>query len=278
MPPKNENQNPLEPQTAIIEQHVEETDDIFSLYVRPQINDFNFRPGQFAMIGLPGYGEAPFSFSVIDPRSRMLVQTIRKAGTVVDALSALHSGGQVSFRGPFGNGWPLEKLDGKNVIVIAGGIGMAPLRPVIHHLIENRSRFGEIYLFYGVKTIEDLLFSDDLEKWSASIHVLLSADEVRQNCRLPVRQGLVTVLFDQLLEPLSDAVTFTCGPQIMMKFAAAHLILQGQAATDIYVSLERRMKCGIAQCGHCQIGAKYVCMDGPVFCLPDIQRFADTFL
>ena len=275
---KTENINPLLPRTAVIEQRITETYDTFSLQLSPQVDDFNFKPGQFNMLGLPGIGEAPFSFSLINEQKKTLIQTIRRAGNVVGALAKLRKGRKVHFRGPCGNGWPLEKLNGKNVIVVAGGIGMAPLRPVIHYLLKNTGKVGEVYLLYGARTPADMLFKNELAEWSTKINVLLSADEVNKKFNMKIHEGLVTTLFRQLDIPLSDTITFTCGPQIMMRFVAAGLIMDGQDENDIYVSLERRMKCGIGHCGHCQIGAKYVCKDGPVFSLPDIQRFADTLL
>ena len=275
---KAENTNPLLAGTAVIERRIAETDDTFSLQLSPQVDGFNFKPGQFNMLGLPGIGEAPFSFSLIDEQKKIFTQTIRLAGNVVSALSKLKKGQKVHFRGPYGNGWPLEKLKGKNVIVVAGGIGMAPLRPVIHYLLKNQNRFGKIFLLYGARTPADILFKDELAIWSKKINVLLSADEVNRQTHLKVHEGLVTGLFNQLDITLSDTITLTCGPQIMMRFVAAGLILEGQNPADIYVSLERRMRCGFGHCGHCQIGAKYVCKDGPVFCLPDIQKYADTLL
>jgi NAD(P)H-flavin reductase len=270
--------NPLSPRTAILKERIAETQDTFSLRLSLQGDGFDFRPGQFNMLGVPGIGEAPFSFSLIDKQKRILVQTIRQAGNVVGALAKLQKGQKVHFRGPYGNGWPLEKLKGKNVIVVAGGIGMAPLRPVIHHLLKHRNEIGAAYLLYGARTPTDILFKDDLARWSKKINVLLSADEVNEKGPLKVHEGLVTILFDQLDVRLSDTITFTCGPQIMMKFVGAGLVMEGQNPRDIYVSLERRMKCGIGHCGHCQIGAKYVCKDGPVFRLPDIRKYADTLL
>jgi NAD(P)H-flavin reductase len=270
--------NPLLPRTAIIEQRIAETEDTFSLRLSPEVGGFNFKPGQFNMLGLPCIGEAPFSFSLIDEQNKMFVQTIRRAGNVVGVLAKLKKGQKVHFRGPYGNGWPLKRLEGKNVIIVAGGIGMAPLRPVIHYLLENRSRFGKVYLLYGARTPADILFKNDLIRWSSKINVLLSADQLNHHPGLKVHEGLVTNLFKQLDITLSDTITFTCGPQIMMKFVTAGLILDGQNPGDIYISLERRMKCGIAHCGHCQIGAKYVCRDGPVFCLPNIRKYADTLL
>lgn len=270
--------NPLLPRTAVIEQRIAETEDTFSLRLSPEAGGCNFKPGQFNMLGLPGIGEAPFSFSLIDEQNKIFVQTIRQAGNVVGALAKLKKGQKVHFRGPYGNGWPLERLEGKNVIIVAGGIGMAPLRPVIHYLLENRSKFGKVYLLYGARTPADILFKGDLIKWSSKINVLLSADQLNQYTDLKVHEGLVTNLFKQLDITLSDTITFTCSPQIMMKFVAAGLILDGQNPGDIYISMERRMKCGVAHCGHCQIGAKYVCKDGPVFRLPDIRKYADTLL
>lgn len=270
--------NPLLPRTAVIEQRIAETQDTFSLHLSPDTGGCNFKPGQFNMLGLPGIGEAPFSFSLIDEQNKMFVQTIRRAGNVVNSLAKLKKGQKVHFRGPYGNGWPLERLEGKNVIIVAGGIGMAPLRPVVHYLLENRSKFGKVYLLYGARTPADILFKNDLIRWSSKINVLLSADQLNHHPGLKVHEGLVTNLFKQLDITLLDTITFTCGPQIMMKFVAAGLILDGQNPGDIYISLERRMKCGIAHCGHCQIGAKYVCRDGPVFRLPDIRKYADTLL
>jgi NAD(P)H-flavin reductase len=270
--------NPLLPAVAFVEQRIAETADTFSLQLSTEGDGYIFKPGQFNMLGLPGTGEAPFSFSWIDEQNQTFIQTIRRAGNVVDALSKLNKGERVYIRGPYGNGWPLDKIHGKNVIIVAGGIGMAPLRPVVHYCIENKNRVGKIHLLYGARTPADMLFKDDLKKWSHQIDVLLSADEIKQKTTLKVHEGLVTGLFDQLDVSLPETVTFTCGPQIMMKFVAAQLIFEGQNPNDIYVSLERRMKCGTAHCGHCQIGSKYVCRDGPVFCLPDIQEYADTLM
>jgi NAD(P)H-flavin reductase len=272
------NANPLLPETAVVEQRIDETRDTFSLRLSPPGDDFRFKPGQLNMLGLPGIGEAPFSYSSIDAQKKTLIQTIKQAGNVVGGLKELKKGSKVQFRGPYGRGWPLEELDGKNVIVAAGGIGMAPLRPVIHYLLANREKFLDVFLLYGARTPDDMLFMDDLVSWSKKINVFLSADEVTQDAPLEIYEGLVTGLFDRLDVSLPETVTFTCGPQIMMKFVSAGLILDGQSPGDIYISMERRMKCGIGHCGHCQIGSKYVCKDGPVFRLPDIHKYADTLL
>jgi NAD(P)H-flavin reductase len=193
-------------------------------------------------------------------------------------LYRLGAGDEVAFRGPFGAGWPLGKAAGRNLILVAGGIGMAPLRPVVEYVRKNRDRFRDVFLLYGAKTSDDLLYRRQLAQWNEEITVLLAADEVRGELPLPVQEGVVTKLLARVRTALPETITFLCGPQVMMKFAAGALILDGQAPGDIYVSLERRMECGVAQCGHCQIGAKFVCKDGPVFALADIARFQDTLL
>lgn len=274
-----ENDNPLMPELARVEERIVETADTISLRLsRAGFRPLTCRPGQFNMLGLPGFKEAPFSFSSLDGGEGTFVHTIRAAGNVVSALYRLGPGDPVAFRGPFGSGWPLGKAQGRNLILVAGGIGMAPLRPVVEYVRKNRDSFREVYLLYGAKTSDDLLFTPELAQWAEEITVLLAADEVRGEQPLPVQEGVVTKLFPRVHTTLKETTTFMCGPQVMMKFAAGALILDGQSPGNIYISLERRMECGVAQCGHCQIGAKYVCKDGPVFALADITRFQDTLL
>jgi NAD(P)H-flavin reductase len=267
------------PKLAIIKEKIIESDDTFSLRLSLLGQEkFSFKPGQFNMLGSSGIGEAPFSFSSLNADQKTFIHTIRLAGNVVNHLWRLNKGDKLHIRGPYGNGWPLDKAEGRNVIIVAGGIGMAPLRAVVHHLLQRREKFGKVFLLYGAKTQDDILYKQEIKSWTKDITILLSVDELTGKAPLKVRQGLVTTLFDELDIPLSESITFTCGPPLMMRFVAGGLILDGQSPHDIFVSLERRMKCGIGHCGHCQIGAKYVCKDGPIFCLPDIQRFADTLL
>jgi NAD(P)H-flavin reductase len=284
--------NPLIPRVARIQKKIPESADTISLrLVRADSRPLGYQPGQFNMLGLPGFKEAPFSFSSLEDDSGTFVHTIRAAGNVVSALHRLRQGDPVAFRGPFGAGWPLDKAQGKNLILVAGGIGMAPLRPVVEYVRKNRDSFREVFLLYGAKTSDDLLYRWQLAQWNEEITVLLAADQVRgelgtpnatdrgwEPLPLPVQEGVVTKLLPRVHTALPETVTFMCGPQVMMKFAAGALILDGQSPRDICVSLERRMECGLAQCGHCQIGAKFVCKDGPVFALADITRFQDTLL
>ena len=270
---RENNKNPLAPTRAIVEEKINEGTDVFSLKLSLHNGElFSATPGQFNMLGLPGIGEAAFSFSSLDSDGRKFTHTIRMAGNVVDAMAKLNTGDKLTFRGPYGNGWPLESAEGKNLIIVAGGIGLPPLRPVIYHVLRNRDKFKKVYLLYGAKTVGELLYKNELESWSKEIPVLLSADKLTQASPLTIRQGVVTTLFDQLEISMEDTVTFTCGPQIMMKFVAAELILNGHKPDKIFISMERRMKCGIGHCGHCQFGPHFVCRDGPVFAYADIQN------
>ncbi len=270
--------NLLMPELARVEEKIPETADTMSLRLsRADSRPLAYRPGQFNMLGLPGLKEAPFSFSSLDGDGTF-VHTIRAAGNVVSALYRLNAGDPLAFRGPFGAGWPLHKAQDKNLILVAGGIGMAPLRPVVEYVRRNRGRFREVYLLYGAKTSDDLLYRQQWSQWNEAVDVLLAADHVRSKLSLPVQEGVVTKLLPRVRAALEETITFMCGPQVMMKFAAGGLIIDGQSPADIYISLERRMECGVAQCGHCQVGAKFVCKDGPVFALADIQRFQDTLL
>lgn len=271
--------NPLIPVIARVENRITESPDTISLRLaRTDSQPLGYRPGQFNMLGLPGFKEAPFSFSSLEDDTGAFVHTIRAAGNVVSALWRLRRGDHVAFRGPFGVGWPLEKAQGRNLILVAGGIGMAPLRPVVEYVRKNRDSFRDVFLLYGAKTSDDILYRRQLAEWNEEIAVLLAADQVRGQLPLPVQEGVVTKLLVRVHTALAQTISFLCGPQVMMKFAAGALLLDGQSAGDIYVSLERRMECGVAQCGHCQIGAKFVCNDGPVFALADITRYQDTLL
>ncbi len=271
--------NPLVAEVARVEEKVYETTDTVSLrFSHVSSEPLAYSPGQFNMIGFGGFGEAPFSFSSLDAGDGTFVHTIRAAGNVVSALQQLERGDQVAFRGPFGAGWPLAEARDKNLLIVAGGIGMAPLRPVVHYVLKNRNSFSDVHLLYGAKKSDDLLYEREFGRWSEQITVLLAAEQIQSELDLPVHEGLVTKLFKSVQLSLPETITFTCGPQVMIKFVAGLLILEGQLPEDIYVSLERRMKCGIGHCGHCQIGARYVCQDGPVFALADITRFQDTLL
>lgn len=241
---------------------------------------FNFKTGQFNMLGFHGIGEAPISFSSSLLGDNRFAHTIRFVGNVTGMICKMESGEAIQIRGPYGNGWPMELMDGRDVVVVAGGIGMAPLRPVVHKLSGNDKTKDRFYILYGSRTSDDLLYKDEIRKWKSEhgARALVAVDEMAGDMDLVDEVGVVTALVKRVDVDFEKAICLVCGPEIMMRFVARDLILRGTAPSNIYVSLERRMYCGVGQCGHCQIGAKFVCKDGPVFKYSDIKRFSDTLL
>lgn len=270
-------ENPLLPREAVVEEKTWETDDVFSLRLSVRDRGFSFRPGQFTMLGLPGTGEAPFSFSSM-PYGRSFFHTLRVAGNVTRALSRLERGDIVQVRGPLGNGWPLEKALGRDVMIVAGGIGIAPLRPFINLLAKDPGKIRSLTVLYGARSEKDLLFRSDLLEWRASdvCTLLVSCDKGPGKGPLGILQGPVTGGLDRIDLPFGNAVTFLCGPARMMDAAAGRLIGKGHDPREIFVSLHARMKCGIGHCGHCQTGPHFVCKDGPVFPYDVIKHSVDN--
>lgn len=226
---------------------------------------YRFQPGQFNMLYLPGVGEAAISISGDPAVAAPVPHTIRLAGNVTQALSRLPVGASLGLRGPFGSSWPMETARGRDVILVAGGIGLAPLRPVIYQLLAERQHFGRIWLLYGARHPSGLLYTDEQQTWNAQgIEVLTTVDRGDSNWRGSV--GVVTMLMEQL--PLSrpaDTLLMTCGPEVMMWYVVQSALERGLREQLLYVSLERNMNCAIGLCGHCQFGPEFVCKDGPVF-------------
>jgi NAD(P)H-flavin reductase len=231
---------------------------------------YSFMPGQFNMLSVLGFGEAAISISG-DPRIKDTIDhTVRKVGNLTEALFRLKKGDAIGVRGPFGNTWPVEEAKGKDVLIVSGGIGLAPLRPVIMHIANNRANYGNFEILYGARNPGELLFTDEFDQWRKikNTNLLLTVDAVPPGEKWNNTVGVVTVLFDKMQSKPKDTIVMTCGPEIMMTFAVQGLVKKGFPEDQIYVSLERRMKCGMAQCGACQIGPNYVCKDGPVFKSP----------
>jgi NAD(P)H-flavin reductase/NAD-dependent dihydropyrimidine dehydrogenase PreA subunit len=228
--------------------------------------------GQFAMVALPGFPPLPISISRFLPDGIEL--TIRGAGPATKAMCALQVDDQVGLRGPLGNNWPLERAVGRDLVIVTGGIGLAPLRPVLHAIVAGRRRFGDVKLFYGARTPADLLFRDELERWGARDGIEVSLTVDRAGAEWMGRVGIVTHLFDQAAWDGTNMIAFVCGPERMMQATATTLAGRGVPASRIYVTLERHMECGIGLCGHCQMGKYFVCRDGPVF---SIAQLGDTF-
>lgn len=255
----------------------QETDDVFTLDLdvssRPE--GFAFAPGQFNMLWLFGVGEVPISISGDPADPERLVHTIRAVGPVTRALATLGKGDTVGLRGPYGSAWPLAACAGKDVVVVAGGLGLAPLRPAIEALAADAGRGGRLFVLVGARTPAEMLFLKDLSRWrrgkGTTVH--LTVDRADQEWRGSV--GVVTALLDRVeLEP-SRTVALVCGPEIMMRFAARALQKKGLPETAIWLSLERNMKCGVGLCGHCQLGPHFLCKEGPVLPLDRLAWLID---
>jgi NAD(P)H-flavin reductase len=242
-----------------------ETEDTWTLELVPYgpVATEPFAPGQFAMLYAFGAGEAPISVSDASPRR--LVHTVRAVGPTTRAICALEPGAQLGVRGPFGTSWPLTAAEGADVVVVAGGIGLAPLRPAILHLLANRQAYGRVSVLYGGRSPAELLFGEDLERWRGrfDIDVDVTVDAAPSDWR--GRVGLVTKLIPRASFDPDGAVAMIVGPEVMMRFTAAALRERGLPADRIHVSMERSMRCAVGHCGHCQLGPAFVCHDGPVF-------------
>ena len=238
-------------------------------------NSFNYKPGQFVEVSLLGIGEAPISMTSSPSRKGFLELTIRAIGKLTRAMHQLKTGDRLYIRGPYGNSFPLEEFKGRDLYFVAGGIGLPPLRSVINSALDNRGDFGKIKILYGAKTPDEICFKEEIETWQkmTNTEVLLTVDEPDESWKGNV--GVVTTLWDKTETAPSGAVAYVCGPPIMIRFAAEKLISTGFKEKNIYVSLERYMKCGIGKCGHCNIGAKFVCIDGPVFNYSQLKEFPD---
>ncbi len=226
---------------------------------------FDYKPGQFVQLSLLGAGEAPISITSSPCRRGFLEFTIRAVGRLTRAVHQLEPGNRIHIRGPYGNSLPFEEVKGKDLYFIAGGIGLPPLRSLINSVFDSREEFGRIKILYGAKTPDELCFKDELKSWQkiTDTEVLLTVDNPDEHWK--ANAGVVTTLWDKTDMSTSDGIAYVCGPPIMIRFVIMELLQSGFKDENIYMSLERYMKCGIGKCGHCNIGAKFVCVDGPVF-------------
>jgi NAD(P)H-flavin reductase len=233
---------------------------------------YRWKSGQFNMLWIPGFGECAISMSSDPGRPETVEHTIRFAGSVTRAIGQLRTGGRLGIRGPFGRPWPVDLARGNDLVLVAGGIGMAPVRPVIYEVLRSRSDFGKVTLLYGARTPRDLLYRDELDEWrKGGIELLPTVD--RADAEWTGRVGVVPALIERLgLDPPRTLV-FTCGPEVMIRFVAYAALARTVRNDAIWVSLERNMKCAIGLCGHCQLGPVFVCRDGPVFRYSEIEPF-----
>ena len=231
---------------------------------------YRFEPGQFNMLYAPGVGEAAISISSDSDHPERLDHTIRVVGSVTRAIERIGKGGVIGVRGPFGRGWPIAALEGLDVVIVTGGIGLAPLRPVIYSLLKNRHLYRRVVVLFGCRSPEDQLFADELKYWDAdgNIQVLVTVDHGSEGWVGPV--GVVTDLLKRVKLQANNTAVLVCGPKILNRVAAWNFLQLHVPPERVFVSLERNMNCGFGRCGHCQLGGKFICKDGPVFALSDI--------
>lgn len=251
-----------------------ETPDVFSLEVQAVSGKSNphFEPGQFNMLYVFGVGEIPISVSGDPGQTRTLIHTIREVGWVTRALNQMKKGDVIGLRGPYGTPWPMQEAGGNDVLVIAGGVGLAPVRPVIYQLLARRERYGNICILYGARNPGDILFAKELEKWRGrfDLHVNVTVDSAERGWMGNV--GVVTQLIHKAPFDPDNALAMVCGPEIMMRFTVVELQKQGLPDEAIFLTLERNMKCAVGFCGHCQFGPEFICKDGPVFAYRRIRN------
>jgi NAD(P)H-flavin reductase len=259
--------DPMVPKIAPVCRRYRDAPQIFTLEI--ELDEANsvvgFTPGQFNMLTVFGVGEVPISMSGDPVKHGRLIHTVRAVGPVSTALVQLGPGDVVGVRGPFGAGWPMAQAAACDVVVVAGGLGLAPLRPALYRLLAERSRYGRIVLLYGTRSPDDILFRRELEAWRRrlDIDIEVTVDHAVGDWHGHV--GVVTTLISRAVFDPLHAIALVCGPEVMMRFAIAALRDAGVPEEAIYLSMERNMKCAIGLCGHCQFGPVFVCRDGPVF-------------
>jgi sulfhydrogenase subunit gamma (sulfur reductase) len=253
-----------------------ELEKLFTLQL-PGGRSLGNQPGQFVEVSLFGVGEAPISISSSPSRSNGTFELcVRRVGDLTNALHRLGPDDYVGVRGPFGHGFPVEKIKGKDVLFAAGGLGLAPLRSLINQVLDERGCFGRVIILYGTRHPSEILFKDELLEWAErdDVEFHMTVDRADEHWRGHV--GVITTLFPKLTVDPRNTVAATCGPPIMYRFVLMELLGKGIPETQIYLSLERRMKCGVGKCGHCQINDMYCCQDGPVFTYAQIKGLEEA--
>ena len=271
------NPSPMLPEIFQVQRLRRETADTFTLdLARPGgAANFAFAPGQFNMLYAFGLGEVPISISGDPTRPETLIHTVRNVGNVTRAICQVRPGAPLGVRGPFGAPWPVTEMAGQDVIIVAGGLGLAPLRPAVYHFLSQRPDYGNFELIYGARTPADLLYRRELERWRGrfDLRVHVTVDSATADWHSNV--GVVTNIIGRARFDPPSTVALICGPGVMMRFTVLELLNHGLTPSQIYVSMERNMKCGIGLCGHCQWGPFFVCKDGPVFRFDRIKDWFD---
>jgi NAD(P)H-flavin reductase len=267
--------DPMRPEPFEVRKVIRETADTFTLTFVPhgEPTSRGFAPGQFNMIYAFGVGEVPISISGDPAQPELLVHTIRAVGATTRALRKLTKGDWVGVRGPFGTSWPVDRAHGQDVVVVAGGIGLAPLRPVVYHFLLHRALYGRVVLLYGARTPHDILYARELREWRGRFDLDVEVTVDRATLEWQGAVGVVTKLVQRAPFDPANAIAMVCGPEVMIRYAALALEKRGVPIENVSISLERNMKCGVGLCGHCQLGPHFVCRDGPVFAHEHARRF-----
>ena len=265
------NPNPMLPKFLRVVKRHRELPDTWTLDFDP-VGGFPFLPGQFNMMYAFGIGEVPVSISGDPARPETLVHTIRAVGKVTEALCAAGPGTEVGIRGPYGTAWPVVEAEGGDLLIIAGGIGLAPIRPALYHIFANRSKYGRVSILIGGRSPEVLLYPAEVRQWRGrfDVEVEVTVDTSNQAWRGNV--GVVTSLVRRASFDPAVTTAFVCGPEVMFRYATIELTKAGISPNRTFVSMQRNMKCAIGLCGHCQYGPDFVCKDGPVFAFDKIER------
>jgi NAD(P)H-flavin reductase len=270
--------NPYAPHVALLSGVIDETPTI-KTFCFDLKEPLEFRAGQFVQLGIPGAGEAPFtpSSSPLDPQH--LQVTVLRTGRLTDALHRMARGEACLLRGPYGKGYPIDKLDGKEILIVGGGVGLAPLRALIYRLLAMTDRVKKIVIKNGARADGELLFRREYEKWAAVDKVSFEPTIDRPEPGWTGHVGVVTTLLDRIGSQVDihNACAFSCGPEIMLKFVTQKLLQEGFTPEQIYLSMNRRMSCGIGKCGRCNVGPYYLCKDGPDMCYAKIKDYPDVF-
>ena len=259
--------NPMRPRVLRISRVRKETEDTFTVHLSPGERGagFRFAPGQFNMLYAFGVGEVPVSISGDPAKTDTVVHTVREVGTATKALRTLRPGDACGVRGPFGNPWPIEEAQGSDILMVAGGIGLAPLRPAVYRILAERDRFRKLALVYGTRTPDMILYPRELERWRSRLDVQVEVTVDSGTASWRGNVGVVTTLIRRAVFNPAGVVALICGPEVMMHHTIMELRKAEIAPGRIYLSMERNMKCAIGFCGHCQFGPSFICKDGPVF-------------
>jgi len=239
--------------------------------------ELGHKPGQFAEVSILGIGEAPISISSSPTQNGSFQMVVRNAGNVTRAMHRLKPGDKVGIRGPFGTHFPVDSvMKGKDIIFVCGGLGIVPTRAAIKYVLDNREDYGDVTIFFGAKTPAERLFIDEFVEWTSRMNVDCMECVDRGDEQWTGNVGVITTLMTDMIVDPQKTVATVCGPPVMYKFVIQSLYKMGMVAENIYLSMERRMKCGVGKCGHCQINQLYVCQDGPVFKWADISEVEEA--